>query len=365
MRTLALSSTIPIADGHQIQYAQDASERTITPVGYIDGTSGNHYAYIHDHQGNNRATLSDDGWHTEVMKYYPFGAATWHGDQTDRYRFGGKELDRTLGLDLYDFEARMYDPVLARFCQPDPMAGKYPWLSPYAYCANNPIRYIDPSGQIIMLAGWEYTRDREYFGNDMHIQYLRLGMNIVHDFGSAQMVQDLIDSPIIFNFIPNNNSMQSYTQQYLDDNHVDCHIGFQGGFEQNRVFSAVSHEFMHATQSYHGQGGASIWNEVEAYTFETVTSMNSLGDPSNLKYNPNNCFMNANQGIIPTPAGETYANAMNNLAYDGFRWIDMFNAVQNFKKGSTMNCFNIYSSNIMIPMNRHISLLHKYNIKIR
>ena len=43
----------------------------------------------------------------------------------------------------------MYDPVLARFCQPDPMAGKYPWLSPYAYCANNPIRYIDPSGMDI------------------------------------------------------------------------------------------------------------------------------------------------------------------------------------------------------------------------
>ena len=102
---------------------------------------------------------SADGWHTEVMKYYPFGAATWHGDQTDRYRFGGKELDRTLGLDLYDFEARMYDPVLARFCQPDPMAGKYPWLSPYAYCANNPIRYIDPSGQIIMA----YGADRELY----------------------------------------------------------------------------------------------------------------------------------------------------------------------------------------------------------
>ncbi|MDE6489652.1 MAG: hypothetical protein K2L49_00665, partial [Muribaculaceae bacterium] len=45
MRTLALSSTIPIADGHQIQYAQDASERTITPVGYIDGASGYHYAH--------------------------------------------------------------------------------------------------------------------------------------------------------------------------------------------------------------------------------------------------------------------------------------------------------------------------------
>ena len=66
---------------------------------------------------------------------------------TDRYRFGGKELDTHGGLFHYDFDARWYDPVFPQFTTVDPMAEKYPHLSPYAYCAGNPIRYIDPSGE--------------------------------------------------------------------------------------------------------------------------------------------------------------------------------------------------------------------------
>jgi RHS repeat-associated protein len=65
---------------------------------------------------------------------------------TDRYQYSGKELDRMNGLDLYDFHARQYDPVLGRFTTPDPLSEKYYHISPYAYCANNPINAIDPNG---------------------------------------------------------------------------------------------------------------------------------------------------------------------------------------------------------------------------
>ena len=63
---------------------------------------------------------------------------------TDRYQYSGKEFDRMNGLDLYDFHARQYDPVLGRFTTPDPLSEKYYHLSPYAYCSSNPLRYIDP-----------------------------------------------------------------------------------------------------------------------------------------------------------------------------------------------------------------------------
>ena len=56
------------------------------------------------------------------------------------------ELDRSYGLDAYDFEARPYNPVLMRFTGFDPLASKYPAMSPFAYCMNNPVRYIDPLG---------------------------------------------------------------------------------------------------------------------------------------------------------------------------------------------------------------------------
>ena len=52
---------------------------------------------------------------------------------TDRYQYSGKEFDRMNGLDLYDFHARQYDPVLGRFTTPDPLSEKYYHQSPYAW----------------------------------------------------------------------------------------------------------------------------------------------------------------------------------------------------------------------------------------
>ena len=40
-------------------------------------------------------------------------------------------------------------PHIGRFMQTDPMAEKYYGISPYAYCANNPIKYVDPFGMKI------------------------------------------------------------------------------------------------------------------------------------------------------------------------------------------------------------------------
>ncbi len=63
------------------------------------------------------------------------------------YRFGGKELYSSTGT--YDFLARQYDPALCRFTTPDPLASKYPSISPYAYCGNDPINRVDPDGRDI------------------------------------------------------------------------------------------------------------------------------------------------------------------------------------------------------------------------
>ena len=64
--------------------------------------------------GNNRITVSlADGRIEEVNHYYPFGGLM--GDSrnaaTQPYKYIGKELDRTHGLNWYDHGARHYDPV--------------------------------------------------------------------------------------------------------------------------------------------------------------------------------------------------------------------------------------------------------------
>jgi RHS repeat-associated protein len=93
----------------------------------------------------------------QANNYYPSGVTMAElprrSDQgVQPYKFGGKELDRSYGLDFYDFEARAYNPVLMRFTGFDPLASKYPGISPYAYCANNPVRYIDLDGRDIVDA---------------------------------------------------------------------------------------------------------------------------------------------------------------------------------------------------------------------
>ncbi|MBQ2373267.1 MAG: RHS repeat-associated core domain-containing protein, partial [Bacteroidales bacterium] len=47
-----------------------------------------------------------------------------------------------------DFGARFYDPATAIFLQQDPLAEKYYNISPYAYCANNPVNFVDPDGRV-------------------------------------------------------------------------------------------------------------------------------------------------------------------------------------------------------------------------
>jgi RHS repeat-associated protein len=71
------------------------------------------------------------------------------GGAANRYRFGGKEEQSPVGLGWLDFGARMYDADLARWTTPDPLAEKYPGISPYAYCNTNPVNFVDPDGMVV------------------------------------------------------------------------------------------------------------------------------------------------------------------------------------------------------------------------
>ncbi|SEW16931.1 RHS repeat-associated core domain-containing protein [Prevotella aff. ruminicola Tc2-24] len=109
-----------------------------------------------DHLGTVRETVTSTGAMKQRVNYYPFGGQLvdtlkvmiWNRD-FQQYKYNGKEFDGTFGLNTYDYGARQHDPVLARWDRIDPLCEKYYGVSPYAYCANNPVRFIDPDGRTI------------------------------------------------------------------------------------------------------------------------------------------------------------------------------------------------------------------------
>ncbi len=122
-----------------------------TATGAYTDTFAFHY-YNQDHLGNNREIVDPSGNVVQVTNYYPFGApyadvsAVKNADK-QQYKYNGKELDTMHGLNTYDHGARQNYSILGRWDRIDPLCEKYYNVSPYMYCMNNPVMFIDPDGK--------------------------------------------------------------------------------------------------------------------------------------------------------------------------------------------------------------------------
>ena len=132
-------------------YENDKLTTVLNPEGFftVSGIRTNPFYYLRDHQGNVRVVTDVSGNVVQLNHYYPFGGLMGGstGGELQPYKYGGKELDRMHGLDLYDFSARSQDPMMCRFLTMDPLCEKYYSVSPYAYCLNNPVKFVDPDGK--------------------------------------------------------------------------------------------------------------------------------------------------------------------------------------------------------------------------
>ena len=139
-----------------VVYENGVPQILLTEVGYVSLTDSKYHYYLKDHQGNNRVVVDEEGTVEEVNHYYPFGGVFSSTGDAQPYKYNGKELDRKGGLDWYDYGARYYDAALGRWHVVDPMSEKYYGVSPYLYCANNPILLVDPNG---MWPTWRGIRN--------------------------------------------------------------------------------------------------------------------------------------------------------------------------------------------------------------
>ena len=126
-------------------------ESVATPDGrlFIDGDGIRDLWYAKDYLGNVRTVVDLDSGILEENDYLPFGTRIQDNTQARMDSNAGKEELSPLvseNCHLIDFGARAYDPWSARWTSIDPMAQKYAGMSPYNYCAGNPVMMIDPDG---------------------------------------------------------------------------------------------------------------------------------------------------------------------------------------------------------------------------
>jgi len=101
----------------------------------------------------------------EVNAYYSFGkripllsSPANLVNLSNKYLYNEKEIQTELDLNWHDYGERMLNGE--RWFVPDPLAEKYYHISPYAYCLNNPIFYVDPDGREVSIKHLSATHQK-------------------------------------------------------------------------------------------------------------------------------------------------------------------------------------------------------------
>ena len=106
------------------------------------------FFYHPDHLGSTSYVTDADGNIAQHVEYIPYGEVfveERNSQFSTNYLFNAKELDNETGL--YYYGARYLDPTGAMWLSVDPMWEKYAGMSPYNYCAGNPVKMVDPTGE--------------------------------------------------------------------------------------------------------------------------------------------------------------------------------------------------------------------------
>ena len=141
---------------YELEGAKPAFESAPFAMGRI-GRLGEEYDtryFLNDHLGSVRAIVNQNGVVTAEYDYMPYGMqhknSSLATSDTNEFRYNGKELQSRFCVDLYDSQARLQG-MNARFNSIDPRAEEMTDISPYAYCADNPINRIDYDGEYPIL----------------------------------------------------------------------------------------------------------------------------------------------------------------------------------------------------------------------
>lgn len=132
--------------------------------------------YHKDIQGSTTSLVKEDGSADATYRYTDFGETTINGDNKaeNEVCYTGGIYDHSTGL--YYLNARYYNPEDGRFVTEDTYRGETAKPETghlYAYCANNPVNYVDPSGHKAKTVIYYNKKGKDFKKQAMHSPYYK------------------------------------------------------------------------------------------------------------------------------------------------------------------------------------------------
>ena len=258
----------------------------------------------------------------------------------------GKNFAREkTGVRVLYFGARYYDSVpiaigMSVWLSVDPLADKYPSMSPFMYTAGNLVMLVDPDGKKIWIFGKgqnkvDYSIGMNYEGNNKFIGKTFNILNKISKIRAGEIVlKCLIKSENDYNLInktpvdKKGNKMDAAKYERIPGGGANIWIGMvmnQGSFTLSsiQIAASIGHELFHGYQEENNQNAATINGEVGAYLFQQLLKFKLRGGAGSLGTN--------------SVDGKKYSRAMDGLLFFGFNRKKYETALKYFKSGSRAN----------------------------
>ena len=288
------SETEEVRDGDFL-FRDGRLSRLETPGGYVslrNDTTGEKrirgYYYIKDYLGSVRLTCDyETGEVLQSMEYLPSGAIFRRtGYDIQNRRFCGKEELSMHGFNMYDSGARLQYTLVPRFSTMDPLLEKYYDISPYVYCANNPVRFIDPTGMI-----WEDPQEAERLKRNIDNRITSLNKDIVRN-------QDKLDkgglSEKQIGKLESRISEANNRISNLNTSKADIDLL---GADQSNVYALSSISGGKHKVRQGSDGKVYIETSSDALSIHEVTHVRQSLDAGGLRFSTNGELLNAGVGI--------------------------------------------------------------------
>ena len=307
------------------------------------------YFYHKDHLGSSTQISDIDANIVHHIEYMPYGENFFEKRSlwATRYKFNAKEKDEETGL--YYYGARYYSPELSIWTSVDPLSDKYPSMSPFMYCAGNPVKLVDPNGMDIDPTS--VTDETKNMKNPSHESYNKAfaeKYKTLENDHNAMYSFNPTDGPVVSEDGSKDYGSVSYNGKNENGQYkIGINYSTNTGTSGLSTSSPLLEETFHSTQFSKGEFGflsngstfgLDIYDEVDAKLFAALNTKDLKFNIENKMikaYNKNKNIDDVVDFIKNRPSLSRYSNLYGKKE----------NVVQSLERANNNNVRSFFDSN--------------------